>query len=96
MEFHIWVGAYDDVNIIKNIGKYLKTKFARAMLYTLKNSQQNSIPTWANVPLQDFTNKNKEIDWSKSVSEIDKILYKKYKFTDKEIKYIEDNVKKMN
>ena len=66
------------------------------MLYTLKNSQQNSIPTWANVPLQDFTNKNKEIDWSKSVSEIDKILYKKYKFTDKEIKYIEDNVKKMN
>ena len=35
--------------------KYVKTKFTRCMLGTLKATQHNPKDTWANVPMQDFT-----------------------------------------
>jgi len=44
--------------------------------------------------LQDFTNKS-DIDWSKSISEIDKQLYNKYKLDKEERDFIETNVKDM-
>ena len=74
--------------------KYIKTKFARAMLGTLKITQHNIQETWLNVPLQDFTVAS-DIDWSKSVSEIDKQLYAKYKLSLEEIDFIEKNVRVM-
>ena len=74
--------------------KYIKTKFARAMLGTLKITQHNIQETWLNVPLQDFTG-NSDIDWSKSVSEIDKQLYKKYGLSKEEISFIESKVREM-
>jgi hypothetical protein len=46
------------------------------------------------VPLQDFT-KNSDIDWSKSISEIDQQLYKKYNLSEEEIKFIEEKVAPM-
>jgi hypothetical protein len=49
---------------------------------------------WKYVPLQDFT-ENSDIDWSKSVEEIDQQLYKKYGLTPDEIKFIETHVKEM-
>ena len=64
------------------------------MLGTLKVTQDNPKPTWANVPLQDFT-ANSDIDWSKSVAEIDQQLYAKYGLTDEEIAFIEKMVKAM-
>lgn len=33
-----------------------------------------------------------DIDWSKSIEEIDKQLYKKYNLTDDEIDYIESTI----
>lgn len=74
--------------------KYIKTKFARAMLGTLKVTQDNPRETWLNVPLQDFT-ANSDIDWSKSIPEIDSQLYKKYKLSPEEINFIETHVKEM-
>lgn len=74
--------------------KYIKTKFARAMLGTLKVTQDNPRETWLNVPLQDFT-ANSDIDWSKSIPEIDKQLYKKYGLSADEIEFIESKVKEM-
>ena len=50
--------------------------------------------TWLNVPLQDFT-ANSDIDWSKSVSEIDKQLYKKYGPSADEVEFIESKVREM-
>lgn len=47
------------------------------------------------VPLQDFT-ENSDIDWSKSIHEIDLQLYKKYNLDDTEIEFIEKNVKEMS
>lgn len=73
---------------------YVKTKFARAMLGTLKTTQHNSATKWKNVPLQDFS-PGSDIDWSKSVPEIDQQLYAKYGLTDAEIAFIESHVKPM-
>ena len=47
-----------------------------------------------NIPLQDFTN-DSDIDWNKSIFEIDEQLYKKYNLTTEEIEFIEKNVKEM-
>lgn len=46
------------------------------------------------IPDQDFTDKS-DIDWSKSVHEIDLQLYKKYGLSDEEIAFIETHVKEM-
>ena len=78
-----------------NLCKYIKTKFARVMLGTKKVTQGNKKPEiWSNIPLQDFTNKS-DIDWSKSIAEIDKQLYKKYGLDKKEIDFIESMIKPM-
>lgn len=74
--------------------KYVKTKFARTMLGTLKATQHNPRSTWQNVPLQDFT-ESSDIDWSKSIHEIDEQLYAKYGLSDNEIQFIEDKVQTM-
>ena len=74
--------------------KYLKTKFARCMLGTLKVTQNNNKDVWDNVPLQNFTTIS-DIDWSLSVQEIDKLLYKKYNLSDDEKAFIESRIKSM-
>ena len=74
--------------------KYVKSKFARCLLGTLKATQHNPKDTWANVPMQDFT-KNSDIDWSKSIEEIDTQLYAKYNLSKDEIAFIESMIKPM-
>ena len=74
--------------------KYVKTKFARALLGVLKVTQDNNADKWKYVPLQDFT-AHSDIDWSKSVAEIDQQLYRKYDLTEDEIEFIETHVKEM-
>ena len=44
--------------------------------------------------MQDFTEKS-DIDWSKSVDEIDMQLYKKYNLSDEEIDFIDTMIKPM-
>lgn len=78
----------------ENVLKYIKTKFARTLLGTLKVTQDNNKATWKNVPLQDFASKS-DIDWSKPISDIDKQLYKKYNLSDDEINFIESMIKPM-
>ena len=74
--------------------KYIKSRFCRVMLGTLKITQHNPKNTWKNVPLQNFTNKS-DIDWSKSITDIDIQLYAKYGLNKKEINFIETRVKAM-
>lgn len=94
-ETFISIGAFDNLIEADAALKYLKTKFARTMLGTLKITQSNkSKNVWSHVPIQDFTTKS-DIDWLKSVSEIDKQLYKKYSLDEKEIDFIEKHVKEM-
>lgn len=93
-ETFLSIGCFDTKSEAKNCMKYIKTKFARIMLGVLKVTQDNNKNIWRLVPLQDFSS-NSDIDWSKSISEIDQQLYKKYNLSDKEIDFIETHVKEM-
>lgn len=72
----------------------MKTRFARTMLGMLKATQHNPKDTWRLVPLQDFTSSS-DIDWSRSVDEIDAQLYRKYGLDPSEIAFIEEKVRPM-
>lgn len=89
------IGALDRFDEAEACLKYIKTKFARALLGVLKVTQDNKKDTWAKVPIQDFSSVS-DIDWSKSVADIDRQLYKKYRLSEKEIEFIETKVKEMN
>ena len=93
-ETFISVGCFETEKEATNLLKYIKSKFARAMLNVLKITQHLTPDVWKYVPLQDFTSSS-DIDWSKSVHEIDLQLYKKYGLSDEEISFIEINVKEM-
>ena len=90
----IGIGAFSNQNEAEAANKYVKTKYARCMLGVLKITQDNNRETWAYVPLQDFTPAS-DIDWSKSIPEIDQQLYRKYGLDQTEIDFIESHVKEM-
>ena len=90
----IGIGKFDTRQEAIYASRYVKTKFARAMLGVLKITQDCPAPKWKYVPLQDFT-AHSDIDWSKSVAEIDQQLYRKYDLTADEIEFIETHVKEM-
>lgn len=58
----ISMGRFETSDEAERVVKYIKTKFCRAMLGTLKVTQHTSISAWKNVPLQDFT-PNSDINW---------------------------------
>lgn len=84
----ISIGKFSSLDEAQALYKYIKTKFCRILLSVRKITQDNPKSTWEYVPLQDFTS-NSDIDWSKSVSNIDQQLYKKYNLSKKEIDFIE-------
>lgn len=88
------VGCFQTPTEAENCRKYICTKFARALLGTLKATQHNPRDTWSNVPLQDFSDKS-DINWDCSIAEIDSQLYRKYGIKEDEIVFIESNVKPM-
>lgn len=90
----IGIGNCNSQGEAENIFKYIKGKFSRAMLGVLKVTQNGKKPMWKYVPIQDFS-ATSDIDWTKSISEVDKQLYKKYNLSDEEINFIETNVKEM-
>lgn len=93
-ESFISVGRFKTKNEAIACDKYVKSKFARALLGVLKVTQHNPPEKWKFVPLQDFTD-NSDIDWSKPIPEIDQQLYKKYNLSPEEIDFIETHVKEM-
>ena len=74
--------------------KYMYTKFFRVLVKALKITQSAPKRVYRFVPLQDFTDKS-DIDWSKSIPEIDQQLYKKYNLTEEEVNFIESKIKPM-
>lgn len=91
----ITIGSFEATEEAEACLKYVKSKFARTMLGVLKITQHNPAKTWKHVPLQDFTSSS-DIDWSKSIPEIDQQLYAKYKLDASEIEFIETHVKPMD
>lgn len=90
----IGIGSFNQQTEAMAALKYVKSKFARTLLGILKVTQDNSKETWRFVPLQDFTSQS-DIDWSKSISEIDAQLYRKYGLEKDEIEFIERMIKPM-
>ena len=89
------IGTLDTEFEAQALLKYVKSKFGRALLGIMKTTQNNqSKSTWSKIPLQNFT-PNSDIDWSKSIPEIDQQLYKKYGLSPEEIEFIETHVKEM-
>lgn len=93
-ETFISIGNLESKTEAEALFKYIKTKFARVMLGILKSTQHNPPEKWKYVPLQDFT-ENSDIDWTKSIHEIDLQLYRKYGLNENEIAFIESHVKEM-
>ena len=90
----ICIGKTENKEEVLNIEKYVKTKFVRAMVGVMKVTQHTHKGTWKYVPLQDFT-PSSDIDWSKSIAEIDEQLFDKYGLDEQERNFIRTKVKEM-
>lgn len=75
-----------------NFSKYIRTKFLRILVSVMKITQSAQQRTYRFVPLQDFT-QNSDINWGKSIEEIDMQLYAKYGLSEIDIDYIESTLK---
>lgn len=93
-ETFISIGEFEDKTLSEVCLKYIKTRFVRALLGMKKVTQNNSKIMWEYVPMQDFTSSS-DIDWSKSIDDIDQQLYRKYGLNDEEIAFIEEKVQHM-
>src|SRR5699024_836906 len=88
-------GSFDSEYEAISLSKYLKTKFVRLLLGVKKITPDNARKdVWELVPNQNCT-KEWDINWNKTIAEIDKRLYEKYELSHEEIQYIEDNVRAM-
>lgn len=75
----------------KNFDKYVQTKFFRVLVKASKVSQAAARRVYHFVPLEELGAES-EIEWHKSVAEIDWQLYQKYGLSDDEIDYVEKRV----
>ena len=91
----ISIGMFTTLEEAEALLKYIKTKFARAMLSIKKATQHTSKNVWTFVPIQNFTNFS-DINWNLSVQEIDEQLFKKYQLSENEIQFIKENVRAMD
>ncbi len=92
-ETFLRIGNFETRSEADNLLKYIKTKFFRALVGVLKITQ-HSTTTYGFVPLQDFKS-DSDIDWSKSVEEIDQQLFEKYELDDDEVAFVKTQVKTM-
>ena len=88
------VGSFNDETQALNLKKYFHTKFLRYLVSFLKSSQNVTQIVYKFVPLQDFSSKS-DINWTKSIGEIDQQLYAKYKLSNEEIEFIDKMIKPM-
>ena len=83
-----------DVFSCNAIIKYIYSRFFRYLVSIKKKTQDNARDVFQFVPLQDFTSES-DIDWTKSVTDIDQQLYTKYHLSNEEISFIESIIKPM-
>jgi hypothetical protein len=76
--------AFDNQRTAKNFDSYIKTKFVRILVASIKITQDCLSGVFRFVPLQDFSK-----PWT------DEELYKKYGLTDEEIQFIESMIRPM-
>ena len=93
-ETYFVLGCFNSEYEAISCQKYYKSRFARFMMLTTMSAVIITDVNLQFLPLQDFTT-NSDIDWSKSVAEIDQQLYRKYNLSRPEIDFIEKMIKPM-
>ena len=93
-ESYLLLSSFNNEESANNFCKYVKSKFFRFLLSLKVITQNISKDCFRFVPLQDFTSKS-DIDWSRSIGEIDAQLYEKYGLERDEIDFIERMIKPM-
>lgn len=93
-ETFIVFGPFDTKQEQQNCLKYTNTDFFHILLYFGRGTMQVSQDVFRFIPLQDFTEKS-DIDWSKSVEEINQYLYDKYNLSESERAFIESMIRPM-
>ena len=93
-ETFLQIGVFDNCTEAENLLKYVKTKYFRTMVGIKKTAVFNYKECFTFVPLQDFTAAS-DIDWSRSVAEIDRQLYAKYGLSAEEVAFIDEKIKPM-
>ncbi len=88
------IGKFESESEASHCLSYICTKFARAMLGTLKVTQNGPASSYGNVPLQNFSSAS-DIDWNQPLHLIDSQLYRKYGLDEAERKFIETRIKPM-
>ena len=83
-ETYVVISPSNNIDSLKNIISYMKTKFFRFLVLLCKNTQDASSKVYRLVPLQDFSK-----PWT------DKELYTKYGLTQEEIDFIESMIRPM-
>lgn len=91
-ETYLMVGPFESLEMAENCCKYIQTRFFHLMVSFIKSTQNTMQKAYSVVPLQNFGVQS-DIDWSQTISEIDRQLYKKYSFTPEEIEQIESTIK---
>ena len=92
---YLVIGSFSLKDEATALLKYLKSKFSRFLLLQAVTSINLSKDKFNFIPLQDFT-VDSDIDWSKSIFEIDNQLYNKYNLTQEEIGFIESIIRPMD
>ena len=82
-ETYILIGPFETQQECYNLAIYTQTAFFLYMLGLKKITQHTTSKVYDFVPMQDFKTNN-DIDWRKSIAEIDKQLFDKYNLTDDE------------
>jgi site-specific DNA-methyltransferase (adenine-specific) len=83
-ETYIEIGPFKSKMICKNVISYIKTKFFRFLVLMIKNTQDATKGVYRLVPLQNF----------ETVTD-DEFLFKKYKLSQVEIKFIDEMIRTM-
>lgn len=91
---YLIIGASNEKIVVENEYKYISTRLFRFLLMLAVSSINLSSDKFQFVPMQDFT-ENSDIDWSRSVADIDAQLYAKYNLDEDEIAFIESMIKPM-
>ena len=93
-ETFLLIGPFDTEIEQKNCYKYICTNFFKTLLFFGRGTMQVSQDVFRFVPLQDFTSLS-DIDWNKSILEIDNQFSAKYHLTNEEIAFVESMIKPM-
>ncbi|SPY35525.1 Eco57I restriction-modification methylase [Porphyromonas cangingivalis] len=93
-ETFLLIGPFDKEEYMNNCSTYIYTNFFRFLLFLGHGTMQVNQNVFSLIPLQDFT-EEADIDWTQSVTAIDRQLYRKYSLDEGEIAFIEEKIRAM-